>query len=146
MESLAAVPVADDLFRLSADGADLVGSRCTACGTQYFPKSLSCRNPHCDDKTVEEALFGRRGRLHSYTVQSYRPPALFRMEPWAPYPIGLVELPGGLRVMGILTGVDADELLIGMDLELTVEPLYRDEARREVLTYKYRPPSGGEVA
>lgn len=146
VESLEAVPVAHGLFRWSADGADLVGSRCTACGAQYFPKSVSCRNPQCDEKTVEEALFGRRGRLHSYTIQSYRPPALFRMEPWAPYPIGLVELPDGLRVMGMLTGVDADDLRIGMELELTVEPLYRDEAGRDVLTYKYKPHGGGEVA
>lgn len=82
---------------------------------------------------------GRHGRLHSYTVQAYRPPALFRMEPFAPYAIGLVELPEGLRVMGMLTGCGLDEIRIDMPVQLTVEALYTDEAGRDVLTYKYAP-------
>jgi hypothetical protein len=143
VETIERLPVAEDLFRWSADGAGpgaaLVASRCTGCGSHYFPKSLSCRNPACDAKAVEEALIGRCGHLYSYTVQSYRPPALFRMEPFEPYAIGLVELPEGLRVMGMLTGWALDEIRIGTPVELTVEPLYRDDAGREVLTYKYAP-------
>ena len=88
-------------------------------------------------------MFGNRGTLYSYTVQAYRPPALFRMDDWAPYAIALVELPEGLRVMGMLTGCRHDEIRIGMDVELTVEPLYRDEEGREVLTYKYKPVAAG---
>ena len=92
VKTLECVPVADCLFNGSGATANLIGSRCRGCGTHYFPKSLSCRNPHCDTKDVEEVLLGRRGRLYSYTVQNYRPPALFRMEPWSPYIIGLVDL------------------------------------------------------
>ena len=134
------VPVADELFEVSAAGtAALVGSRCTGCGTHYFPKSISCRNPRCDTKGIERALLGRRGTLYSYTVQCYRPPALFRMDPWAPYAIGLVQLPEGLRVLGMLTGCELDQIRIGMSLRLLVEPLYRDADGREVLTYKFSP-------
>jgi uncharacterized OB-fold protein len=132
-------PVAEGLFRLTGDGAALVGSRCMGCDMRYFPKSLSCRNPQCEAKTVEETLLGRRGHLYSYTVQAYRPPALFRMDRWEPYTIGLVELPEGLRVMGMLTGCDLDDIKIDMPLELVVEPLYRDESGRDVLTYKFAP-------
>lgn len=138
MPVIEGVPVADELFE-AGDEPALVGTRCTGCGTHYFPKSISCRNPGCESKTVERAVLGRRGRLFSYTVQSYRPPALFRMEPWEPYAIGLVELPEGLRVMSMLTGVDLDAIEIGMPLRLVVEPLYRDEAGRDVLTYGYAP-------
>ena len=139
MTILEQLPVAQDLFRVDGDGAALVGTRCSGCGTHYFPKSLSCRNPGCEVKSVSEVLFGRRGRLYSYTVQAYRPPALFRMEPWEPYVIGLVELPEGLRVMSMLTGLAPDDVRIDQPLELVVEPLYRDEAGRDVLTYKYAP-------
>ncbi len=142
MASTQQVPVAQDLFRDADDGAALVGTRCTGCGTHYFPKSLSCRNPACEAKAVEEVLLGRRGRLYSYTVQAYRPPALFRGEPWAPYAIGLVELPEGLRVMGMLTCIAQDDLRIDLPAELVVEPLYRDDAGRDVLTYKYAPAAG----
>lgn len=138
------LPVAKDLFRWSDDGAALVGSQCTGCGSYYFPKSVSCRNPDCVDKTVGESLLGRRGRLYSYTVQSYRPPALFRMEPFEPYAIGLVELPEGLRVLGMLTGCELAEIRIGMSVELTVEKLYTDESGNEVVTYKYAPSPEGK--
>jgi uncharacterized OB-fold protein len=135
------VPVAEPLFRWSDDGVFLVGSRCAGCGTHYFPKCLSCRNPGCDEKSVEEVSFGSSGRLYSYTVQSYRPPPLFAMEPFEPYAIGLVELPEGLRVLGMLTGGELDDIRIGMPVELTVRTLRTDEAGREIVTYAYAPSS-----
>jgi uncharacterized OB-fold protein len=144
--ALEQVPVAADLFRDSAEGPALVGTRCTDCGAHYFPKSLSCRNPDCDAKSVEETLLGRRGTLYSYTVQGYRPPALFGMEPWEPYALGLVELPEGLRVMGMLTGCPLEEIRIDMPVELTLETLYLDAEGREVLTYKYRPSQTGSAS
>ena len=141
MQTIERMPVARDLFL--GDGADtrLIGTRCNSCGTHYFPKSLCCRNPQCHDKVIEDALLGPGGSLYSYTVQIYRPPALFRMEPWQPYAIGMVELAQGLRVMGMLTGCPLGAIQIGMALELTTEPLYRDEQNRDVLTYKFRPPA-----
>lgn len=143
METSERIPVVADLFR-SDDEPALIGTRCTGCGSYYFPKSLSCRNPECDEKTVEETLFGRSGRLHSFTVQAYRPPALFRMEPWVPYAIGLVELPEGLRVLGMLTDCELDDIRIDMPLQLTVETLYTDGTGNEVQTYKYAPRPEGK--
>jgi hypothetical protein len=133
----AQIPVADGLFDLAEDGAALVGSVCAGCGTHYFPTAVSCRNPACDDKQVGPATLGRTGTLYSWTVQGYRPPALFRMDDWAPYAIGLVEVPEGLRVLAMLT--EHERLEIGMPLELVVEPLYVDDEGRQVLTYKYAP-------
>lgn len=141
MQTIEQVPIAEGLFKWSGNTASLIGTRCASCGTHYFPKSLSCRNPDCTDKQVEQALLGPSGKLYSYTVQAYRPPPLFKMDSWSPYTIGLVDLPQGLRVLGMLTGCGNDEFKIGMDLELTVEPLYRDDQGREVLTYKFKPAS-----
>jgi uncharacterized protein len=135
-------PVAEDLFRRGDDGPALVGSHCAGCGTHYFPRSMSCRNPACDDKAVSDVLLGRRGHLYSWTVQAYRPPALFSRESSAPYAIGLVELPDGLRVLGMLTGVEPGALRIGMAVELTVEALGTDGSGREVLTYAWTPGGG----
>jgi uncharacterized protein len=133
------IPVVQALFRGVGDGAELLGSRCDGCHTHYFPKSLSCRNPSCVDKRLVEVPLSRTGRLYSYTVQGYRPPPLFRMEPWAPYAIGLVELPEGLRVLGMLTGRAPDEWRVDMPVELVTDPLYRDDQGRDVITYKFRP-------
>ena len=139
MPTINQLPVAEDLFRETTDGPALVGTRCTGCGTHYFPKSLSCRNPSCHTKAVEEVTLGRHGRLYSYTVQAYRPPALFRIDDWAPYVIGLVELPEGLRVMGIITGCEFGDIHIDMPLDLVTEALYRDDQGRDVSTYKFSP-------
>ncbi len=131
--------VAVGLFEVSPEGVALVAGRCTGCESHYFPKPPNCRNPACTTGTVQEALIGRRGRLHSYTVQNYQPPALFRMDPWQPYAIGLVELPEGLRVLAMLTRVDPADLEIGSPLRLVAEPLYRNESGIDVLTYMYVP-------
>ena len=133
------IPVAEGLFQGSAGSTRLIGTRCASCGAHYFPKALSCRNPECRDKQVEQALLGPRGKLYSYTLQAYRPPPLFRVEPWAPYLIGLVDLPEGLRVMGMLTGCKVEDVRIGMAVELTSEALYLDDEGRDVATYKFKP-------
>jgi uncharacterized OB-fold protein len=140
------MPVAAGLFEGTGSAARLIGTRCTSCGTHYFPKTLSCRNPQCLEKATQDVLLSREGTLYSYTVQHYQPPALFRMADWAPYAIGSVELPEGLRVMGMLTGCEPASLTIGMAVELTVETLYRDEHGREVQTYKFQPRTAQELA
>jgi uncharacterized protein len=146
MQTTDPMPVAQGLFRNEGAGPRLIGTRCASCGAHYFPTSLSCRNPRCREKQVEEVLLSPRGTLYSHTLQAYRPPPLFRMEPWAPYAIGLVELPEGLRVMGMLTGCEPDAWEIGASVELTLEALYRDEQGHEVMTYKFRPVSAERTA
>jgi uncharacterized OB-fold protein len=136
------VPVAEDLFELTEDGLALLGSKCAACGSHYFPQALGCRNPACDSTVVERARLGRRGRIYSYTVQKYQPPALFKVDSWEPYPIGLVELPEGLKVIAKLTGFDHDDLDVGTEVELVLEQLYRDDSGRDVVTYAYAPLDG----
>lgn len=140
------VPVAAGLFEGTGNSARLIGTRCTSCGSHYFPKTLSCRNPQCQEKATQDVLLSREGTLYSYTVQHYQPPALFRMADWAPYAIGSVELPEGLRVMGMLTSCEPASLKIGMAVVLTVETLYRDEQGREVQTYKFQPRAAQELA
>lgn len=136
------IAVADDLFVADAAGVALLGSRCAGCGTTYFPQPVSCRNPECDRKELATTTLGRTGTLYSWTVQHYQPPALFRVDAWEPYAVGVIELPEGLRVLGMLTGAPAGEIPIGAPLELTTVALYRDEAGRDVSTYAYAPAGG----
>lgn len=140
------VPVAAGLFEDDAAGARLIGSRCTACGTLYFPQPVSCRNPDCRDKTLIQAPLSTRGILSSFTVQRYQPPPLFRIDDWAPYAIGLVDLGEGVEVMGMLTGVALDEIRIGMAVRLTIEPLFVDADRGIVTTYKFALDDAGDAA
>lgn len=146
MPSTETVPVAAGLFEGTGAAARLLGTRCAACGTLYFPRAPACRNPACTDGELQDVRLPRDGRLYSYTVQAYRPPPLFRMDAWAPYALGLIDLPGGLRVMGMLAGYPPQDLHIGMPVTLGTGALYRDEQGRDVLTYQFCPIRPGAVA
>jgi uncharacterized OB-fold protein len=137
--SAPSTPVAADLMRVDGEDVALLGSRCSGCGTRYFPRAVSCRNPDCDDKALTNVGLGRTGELYSWTVQHYQPPALFRVDAWTPYAVGLVELPEGLRVLAMLTGAAPGAIPIGAQLRLTTAPLYRDSEGRSVVTYAYAP-------
>jgi len=132
-------PVVQGLFEGQGDATRLLASRCRGCGSVYFPRSLSCRHPRCTDKAPQDIQLGPQGTLYSFTVQAYRPPALFVMDNLAPYALGLVELPEGLRVMAMLTGRSPQDWRIGESVALTTEVLYRDSEGRDVLTYQFRP-------
>lgn len=134
-----AEPVVAGLFEQVEGGVRLIGSRCAGCQTVYFPAAVSCRNPACCDKRLAPVHLPERGTLLSYTVQHYQPPPLFRMDDWAPYAIGLVGLSEGVEVMGMLTGVALDRIVIGMPVRLTTETLFTDGERGPVTTYKFAP-------
>lgn len=136
--------VAEGLFVVDNGTPRLIGSRCSGCGAVYFPRALSCRNPQCRTKLLERALLPNGGTLLSYTIQRYQPPPLFRMDNWAPYPIGLVDLRDGVHVMGMLTGMAHGDIRIGMALTMVIEPLFTDAVRGSVVTYKFTPGSNGE--
>jgi uncharacterized OB-fold protein len=132
------IPVTNGLFAGDSKPA-LIGSACPACGAHFFPRRAHCPNPVCGARALEEVRLGTRGTLYSYTMQAYRPPPLFRMDSWAPYVLGLVELPEGVRVLAMLTGFGAERPRIGISLELVLETLFRDSEGRDVLTYKFKP-------
>lgn len=137
--SQASRPVAAGLFEGRGRAARLLGSRCTGCGAAYFPRTAACRNPRCDDPRAQDAPLSAAGTLYSFTVQAYRPPPLFRMDDWAPYAIGLVDLPEGLRVMGLLGGRAPQDWRIGEPVVMDTVALYRDEQGAEVLSYRFVP-------
>lgn len=134
-------PILDGVFRLDHDGPTLLGSRCPGCGAHYFPVSAYCRNPTCDGVPTETGL-SRRGVLYSFTVQRYQPPALFRMDPWKPYGIALVDLPEGLRVMGMLTSETTEQAHVGMPVELVALPIAPDGQSGQVVTYAFKASDG----
>jgi uncharacterized protein len=144
-EKVAAV---DGWFSLDADDPRLLGNRCTTCGTFFFPRAeFFCRNPDCDGTVFEEIRLSRRGRVWSYTVNCYQPPPPYvAADPFSPFAIAAVELvEEKMVVLGqMVAGVEADQLEVGMEVELVLETLYEDEDH-EYLVWKWRPlaTSGG---
>jgi uncharacterized protein len=132
-------PMFEGLFTWQTDNPQLIATKCTSCNSYYFPKKQSCNNPKCKEKKVQDVQLSTVGKLWSYTVMRYPPAQPFRADKKAPFPLGLVELPEGVRILGLITDCKPEDLKIGMELKLAVEPLYHDEKGQGMLTWMFRP-------
>jgi len=142
-------PAIEGWYTMDSAQPQLLGSRCAACGTYYFPKHVVyCRNPGCDGEVFEEVPLSRTGTIWSYTNACYQPPAPYvAPEPFQPFTIAAVELEQErMIVLGqVITGVDVGDLKIGDAVELVLEPLHEDEEHTRMI-WKWRPAAGGASA
>lgn len=120
----------------------LLGSQCNDCGTYYFPKHGNfCKNPNCHGETFNQVPLSRTGKIWSFTNAAYQPPSPYiSPEPFEPFAIAAVELAReNMIVLGqMVKGVDSDDLQVGMEVELVLETLYRDEEGEKVI-WKWQP-------
>jgi uncharacterized OB-fold protein len=136
------VPIREGLFTWPSERPQLIASRCKACGELTFPRQDSC--PNCTGRNSEEVLLSRRGKLWTWTVQHFPPPAppyigVADRESFVPFGVGYVELPEGIRVEGRLTENDPGKLEVGMDMELVIEKFVDDEEGNQRMTFAFQP-------
>ncbi|MCX8126201.1 MAG: OB-fold domain-containing protein, partial [Dehalococcoidia bacterium] len=74
--------------------------------------------------------------IYTYTIHQYAPAIPFRMEPFRPYGVAMVDVPEGLRVLGMTTTTEG--LRIGQKVEMTVGTLYED-AENAYITWMWKP-------
>lgn len=129
-------------YLLDAERPRLLGTQCGDCGSYYFPKhDTYCRNPACDGETFDEVELSHRGRIWSYTNAAYPPPPPFvAAEPYEAFAIAAVELERErIVILGQLAnGVGVDDVRIGDEVELTLEPLYVEDDT-EFVVWKWQP-------
>ena len=135
-------PAAPGWFTMDEAEPRLLGTRCRACGSTFFPKEEAfCRNPDCGGSELEEVPLSRRGRLWSFTNNCYPPPAPYvAPDPFEPYAVAAVELADEkMVVLGqVVPGVDVSDLEAGMEMELVLDRLFEDE-ESEYMVWKWRP-------
>lgn len=143
------VPAIEGWYTMNADAPHLIGSRCSDCGTYFFPKQDHyCKNPACDSSDFEEVELSRTGTIWSYTNACYQPPEPFvAADPFKPYAIAAVELEKEqMTILGqVVEGTSVDDLKVGMTMELVLETLHEDEEDTKV-TWKWRPVAAGASA
>ena len=140
MNTLSPISVQEGLFTGPSATPQLIGGQCSECGGWHFPAQDNC--PHCAGLSVARRPLSRRGTLWTWTVQTFAPPVPpYRgpVEDFVPFGVSYVELPEGLRVQARLTVNDPSRLSIGMTMELTLEPWYRDDLGRQVMGYAFAP-------
>lgn len=121
----------------------LLGTRCAACGSYYFPRQDEyCRNPACESTQFETVELSRTGTLWSFTNACYTPPAPYiAAEPFVPYAIAAVELEREkMIVLGqVVEGVGVEALKAGLAMELVVETIPDHTAPEGKLVWKWKP-------
>jgi uncharacterized OB-fold protein len=91
----------------------LMAAKCNECGNVLLPPKPMCTK--CLSTNLKWIELEGAGKLLSYTV-IYIAPKQFQSI--IPYTVGIVELQNGLRLPGMIRGVDPKEIKVGMNLEI----------------------------
>jgi hypothetical protein len=104
-------------FFEAARAGRLVVQRCTACGERRFPPRDRCSR--CLGRESDWTTASGRGTIYSFNImhQVYHPG--FARE--VPYPVVLVELEEGCRMLSNLVEYRQGELRIGLPVEVVFE-------------------------
>jgi uncharacterized protein len=92
---------------------ELLIQHCPSCGNrQFYPRAVCTA---CGGDPEWETTSGR-GTVHTFTIirQNYAKP--FRE--LLPYVVAMIELDEGPMMMGNVTGIDAEDVRIGMPVEV----------------------------
>lgn len=138
------MPAVDGWFTGEGDSFRLLGTRCAACATVFFPREdVHCRNPACEGGDLTEVPLSPRGRIWSFTDSRYRPPSPYVSDPelpWEPYALIAVELESErIVVLGqAVPGVTVADLTVGMAVEV-VPGVLAEDAETTWTTWHWRP-------
>jgi uncharacterized OB-fold protein len=103
--------ISASFFEAASQGR-LLFQQCAECGhRQFYPRGLctSC------GATPEWAEASGRGTIHTFTVVRQYGAEPYKSE--LPYVVAVIELDEGVRMMGNVTGIDPDEIRIGLSVE-----------------------------
>jgi uncharacterized OB-fold protein len=137
------VPLVDGLYRLpdTPDGEGcLIGRRCQACGTYFYPNTghqkIVCLN--CLGRDLKEVALSSRGKLYSFTI-CHAIAEFVVLKP--PFAIGAILLPEENILVWTSSTPDCDlgALKVDMEVELVFEKVKEDTAGNAVMAFLFRP-------
>lgn len=99
----------------AANAGELWIQRCADCTRYFFYPRVQC--PHCASVKVEWVQASGRATLYSYVI-NHRPAPGFEDD--GPYPIAVVQLEEGPRMMTTIVGVDPTPEALTLDMPLEV--------------------------
>ena len=104
-------------FWVAARDRRLVIQCCLECRAFRFPPEIACF--HCGSMEYEWAPMSGRATLYTWTVA--HPPLLPFFRERSPWPVAVVQLEEGPRLVTNIAGLSVDEYAIGMPLQADFE-------------------------
>lgn len=120
-------PTITDLTRpfwTAAREGRLVMQKCSRCGTVNFHPKPWCIECGCRDIPWTEMK--RTGTVYSYTVSTTVAMNFQGWERELPIVLALVDIDDGARMYAQVTGIDQDDIAVGMRVEAYFEPIGDD--------------------
>jgi len=105
-------PFTIEQFYRFASQKRLMAARCSNCGNLLLPPRPMCTK--CLSTDLKWVELEKRGKLLTYTVIHVAPTQFQSM---VPYTVGIVKLKDGLKLPGMIRGVEPQEIEVGMELE-----------------------------
>ena len=132
--------VQERLFHIPSGEGDepyLIGNRCRACGSVFFPPKGGCPNCLRED-TLESIPIGRRGRISSFSILHVAPPGFP-----VPHVQAMIRLDEGPLVFSLLKDVspEPNAVAIGDAVRLFIGEVRKDEHGNPIIGWLYRPVS-----
>jgi len=101
----------EEFYRFAGEKR-LMAARCSKCGELLLPPRSMCTK--CLSTDLKWVELEKRGRLLTYTTIHVAPTQFQSM---APYTVGIIKLKDGLKLPGMIRGVEPEEVEVGMELE-----------------------------
>ncbi len=105
----------DSFYKFVGEGK-IMAAKCNKCGAMMLPPKPVCTK--CYSKDLTWVPVPNKGNLLTYTVIHVAPK---QFEAQAPYHIGIVKLGQGLQLLGMIRGVEPNQIKIGMELAVDFE-------------------------
>jgi len=115
----------------------LVGSKCKKCGSVNFPPKGVCKYCNASSEFDDVQLSGR-GKVHTFVLISAggAPPEFAEQEKaGGQYPVAIVQLEEGPKVIGQMADADPKEVKIDMAVTTELRKIYTEEG---VIRYGFK--------
>lgn len=107
-------------------------SKCKQCGKVLFPPRLIC--PDCHLRQFDKVNINDRGVVETYTVIRVAPSGFTDQ---VPYPVAIVNLGDGVKILCQIADCEPEELKIGMNVRLEFRKLSQ-EGEAGIINYGYK--------
>jgi uncharacterized OB-fold protein len=108
-----AFPFTIEQFYKFASERKLMAAKCKKCGTMLLPPRPMCTK--CFSPDLEWVELENEGKLLTYTVIHVSPK---QFESFVPYAVGIVEFEDGLKLPGMIRGIEPEKISVGIDLKV----------------------------
>ena len=107
-------------------------AKCKNCGKVLFPPRLVC--PECHSRQFEKVILNDKGTVETFTVIRVAPSGFTDQ---VPYPVAIVNLGDGVKILCQIADCEPEELKIGMKVRLEFRKLSQ-EGEAGIINYGYK--------